>query len=255
MNCDAARRRLLAEERPDQPADDVRRHLAACPACRALSRRLTLLERQIPRLPVPPSSAKSAFLRRFVRTGGPVVRRLPLPWPTPVKERGLKKLSLAVAIAAVLAVFTLAWWSWPHVASAPTHPAPAWVAEIRTERAAIRKMPNAGDRVARTGTLAMKLRQQAAALTRAGDADGLTSLAAEYVEVVRKDLLDHANAVPAAQREAALDAAMTELMRANSQFLENATAGAGTPTARPLRQMADAAGDGLQRLRVLLKAA
>ena len=162
MNCDAARRRLLAEERPDRPPDDVRRHLAACPACRALSRRLALVERQIPHLPVPPSSAKSAFLRRFVRTGGPVVQHVPLPWPTPVKERGLQKLSLAVAIAAVLAVFTLAWWSWPHVSAPAARPIPSWVAEIQTERTAIRKLIDAGERVTRTGALATKLRQQAA---------------------------------------------------------------------------------------------
>ena len=116
MNCDAARRLLLAEEHPERPSeDDVRRHLAACSSCRAWGRRLTLVERQVARLPVPPSSARPAFVRRFLETGGPVVRRVPLPWTTPPKERGLQKLSLAVAIAAVLAVFTLGWWTWPRV--------------------------------------------------------------------------------------------------------------------------------------------
>ena len=129
MNCDAARRCLFAEEQHD----DLHRHVAACPACRALSRRLALVERQLPRLPVPPSSAKSAFVRRFLRTGGPVVKHLPLPWPKPVKERGLQKLSLAVAIAAVLAVFTIAWWSWPRLSAPPRR-------RIRSLRGSLKSM-------------------------------------------------------------------------------------------------------------------
>ena len=145
----------------------MRRHLAACPACRVWGRRLALAEQQIPLLPVPASSAKDAFVRRFRRTGGPVVRRVPLPWPTPAKERGLRKLSLAVAIAAVLAVFTLGLWSWPRVPGSARHPEPSWVsepswvAEIHKEIGGIRILAEPRVRVERVTTLAVRLHDQA----------------------------------------------------------------------------------------------
>ena len=256
MNCDAARRRLLAGEHPDRPTDDdVRRHVAACPVCRAWGRRLALVERQIPRLPVPPSSAKSAFVRRFLRTGGPVVRRVPLPWTTPPRQRGLQKLSLAVAIAAVLAVFTLGWWTWPHVPTAPPHPQPSWVAEINKERDAIGRLAEPGQRVTQAGALEAKLRQRAEALTQAGDANSLISLATVYREFVGGDLMDDARALPAAQRADVLAPVLEDLRRAESQFSEAAASHAGAATAGPLQDLAKAARDGKRDIQSLLKAA
>ncbi len=258
MNCDAARRRLLAEEQPDRPTDDdVRRHVAVCAACRALGRRLALVERQLPRLRVPASSAKSAFVRRFLRAGGPVVKRVPLPWTTPPRQRGLQKLSLAVAIAAVLAVFTLGWWTWPRVPAPAPHPAPAWVAEIYKERDGIRALPEPRDRVERLTALAAKLHDQARALTRDGDAANLARLAKVYRELVGGDLMDHARALPAAQRADALGGARDELIRAESDFTRAAAdaSQAGSSTAGPLQELARAARDGKQNLQTLLPAA
>jgi len=256
MNCDAARRRLLADEHPDRPTDDgVRRHLAACSACRALARRLAQAERQIPHLPVPPSSAKAVFVRRFLRAGGPVVRRVPMPWSPPAKERGLKKLSLAVAIAAVLAVFTIGWWSWPHMPSIPQRPEAAWVAPIRTERDRIGRLPQAADRVTQAAALASALRDKARALAQAGDADDLKSLARIYSEIVGKDLAEYAGAVPAPQRPAALAGAAAEMRDAESEFQRLAAANPAASTAGPLRQLASSAGEGGQTIQALLKAA
>ena len=64
MNCDTARRQLLASERPTQPTDGVQAHLARCPACRALQRRLAQVEQQIPLLPVPPSAGCQAVVAK-----------------------------------------------------------------------------------------------------------------------------------------------------------------------------------------------
>lgn len=245
MNCDAARR-FLAEEQPDPPTGDVRRHLTACSSCRAWNRRLAVVEGQLSRLPVPPSSAKSVFVRRFLQTGGPVVQRIPLPWLTPPKERGLRKLSLAVAIAAVLAVFTLAWWSWPHVPQVAPHSTPSWVADLQKERAVIRGLAEPSDRVARADALATRLRKQARAMARDGDADGLASLAALYKELVAEDLREHARALSAAQRTAVLGGVRDELFSAESEF-SGAAADAsrrGAATAVPLRDLARTARDG-----------
>ena len=252
MNCDAARGRLLNAERPDHPSDDVRRHLAVCPACRLWGRQLARAEQLIPRLPVPPSSAKDAFVRRFVRQGGPVVRRVPLPWPTPPKERGLRKLSLAVAIAAVLAVFTLGLWSWPPPAPPHTAPVPAWVAEVGSSKEQILALATPRERVERLTDLAASLQEKARAMTRAGDAEDLTILAALYGEVVETDLVKHAGALSAEDRPTVLKAVAVRLGQAESEFTRMATADPGAATARPLKDLALAARDGGRRIQALL---
>lgn len=246
MNCDIARRRLFADEHPDRPSDDeARRHLAVCPACRAAVRRLAHVERQLSRLPVPPSTAKAAFVRRFVRTPGPVVRRVPMSWPTPAKERGLRKLSLAVAIAAMLAFLTIALWSWPRLPPTPARPAePAWVAEIQKERDRIHIMAEPRLQVEQLTVLTKDLHERARNLTEKGDAEGLASLARVYGDVVQDDLLPHARALPAAQRAAVLKDIAAELIAANSEFERSAAEKRNSPTSGPLQDLARAAREG-----------
>ena len=180
-----------AASSPRNTDDDTAPPRRRLPGLPALGRRLALVERQLPCLPVPSSSAQSAFVRRFLRTGGPVVKHLPLPWPKPVKERGLQKLSLAVAIAAVLAVFTIAWWSWPRLSAppAPAHSEPSWVAQIHEKRDRIRALIEPGKRVEQLTVLAAELRGQAESLTYDGDVQGLASLANAYKELLGDDLL------------------------------------------------------------------
>lgn len=256
MNCDAARRRLLAEEQPDRPSnEDARRHLTGCPACCCWGRRLAQVEQQIPLLSVPPSAAKEAFLRRFRGTAGPVVRRALLPWPTSVKERGLQKLSVAVAIAAVLAVFTLAWWSWPPGPPTPMQPEPAWVVQIRHERDRIAVLPAARERVERLDALATDLKDRARTLTRAGDAEGLAHVAAIYTDLMAIDLPADAGALPAEDRQTVLSGVAERLGRAESEFSRLGYEKRDAPTARPLQDLALAARDGGRRIQALLKAA
>jgi hypothetical protein len=254
MNCDAARRRLLAAERPDRPPDEVRRHLAACPECRAWGRRLVLVEQQIPLLPIPASSAKDAFVRRFRRQGGPVVRRVPMPWPTPVKERGLRKLSLAVAIAAVLAVFTLGLWSWRPPDPTPNPaPVPMWVANVRKDRKQILALATPRERVERLSDLAADLQERARTLTDDGDAENLSSLAALYGEVVSGDLMEHARGLSADERPAVLGKVMDRLRGAESTFSRLASEHPGASTTRPLHDLAFAARDGGRRIREMMR--
>jgi len=109
VNCTVCQRRLLSAEQPDKPAVEVKNHLGQCPSCRVWQRRLVQMERQISLLPVPPSTAKADLLRRIV---GPspaeagrraTAERPSLRWSTLApgpKERGLRKVSLAFALAA-----------------------------------------------------------------------------------------------------------------------------------------------------------
>lgn len=252
MNCDAAQRRLLAAEQPDRPTDEVRRHLDGCPACRLLARRLVQVERQIPLLPVPPSLGKEVFIRRFRRSAAPVVLHGPIPWSIPPKERGLRKLSLAVAIAAVLAVFAIGLWSYQF--TPPTPPAPAWIVRIHKQRehALAQATPRAC--VFELSALATDLQNQAKDMTRAGRVEDLALLAAVYSDLLDDDLLAQARAVPATER-GALKGVAVNLWRAESEFSRLAAERANTAAAESLHRLALAAGDGGRHIRDLLKGA
>jgi hypothetical protein len=255
MNCDAAQRRLLAGERPDRPTDDVRRHLDGCPACRLLGRRLVQVERQIGLLPVPPSFAKDAFVRRFGRPVGPVVLHGPIPWPTPVKERGLRKLSLAVAIAAVLAVFAIGLWSWPHHFEPLTPTAPTWLVQAHYQFDHAKALSTPRERVEKLSALATDLQNQARAMTLAGKVEDLASLTTFYRDLVDDDLLAHARTLSAAERGVVLNDVANSLGHAESAFSRLAAEPGNSATAESLRRLALAAGDGGRHIRDLLKGA
>jgi hypothetical protein len=253
MNCDAAQRRLLAGERIDHPTDDVRRHLDGCPVCRLVSRRLIQAERQIALLPAPPSPGKDAFVRRFRRSAAPVVLRGPIPWPMPPKERGLRKLSLAVAIAAVLAVFAIGLWSYQF--TPPTQPTPAWVVQARDRRDYAIALHTPHERVEKLAALATDLRDQARAMTLAGKAEDLASLTTRYSDLVDDDLLAQARTLSSAERGAVLNEVANSLGSAESEFSRLAAAPANAATAESLQRLALSARDGGRHIRDLLKGA
>jgi hypothetical protein len=253
MNCDAAQRRLLSADRPDRPAEDVRRHLDGCPACRLLGRRLVQMERQIEFLSVPPSSAKDAFVRRFRRSAGPVVLHPSIPWPTTPKERGLRKLSLAVAIAAVLAVFAIGLWSWPHHFEPPMPTGPTWLVQVDDRIDNARRRPTPRERVEALSALATDLQNQARAMALAGQVEDLASLTTRYSDLVDDDLLTHARTLSPTERGAVLKNVAKNLGRAESEFSQLAAAPANAATADSLHRLALAAGDGGRHIRDLLK--
>jgi hypothetical protein len=259
MNCTAAQRRLLADERPDQPASEVRRHLAECPACRAWNRRLLLAERQLSLLAVPPSSAKADLLRKILKPAGaergrpaPVVRPRALPSASSLKERALRKMSLAFAIAAVLAVVALGLWTVPRQTPAPVPvPVTQEVRDLRVRRDQIVAVRAPRERVTKLADFAAELQDRARTLARAGDADKLADLATFYAELVDEDLVKQARAVPAEERRAVVAAAADRLVRAESEFTRMASE---TPrAAAALHDLALAARDGNGRLQALLR--
>jgi hypothetical protein len=131
MKCAKIQSRLLAAERPEQPGSDVKRHLAECASCRALYRRLVRVEHDIRHISVPPSTRRPGFVAQFVQQTPvdlpvaarqtspdlPVAGQAILPLvkvtrpATPPKERGLRKLAIAIALAASLAIFAVGLWA------------------------------------------------------------------------------------------------------------------------------------------------
>lgn len=61
MKCKAIQRYLLGLENPGQPEAAVQAHVERCPACFEWQRRLLQIERHVPLLPVPASTARDSF--------------------------------------------------------------------------------------------------------------------------------------------------------------------------------------------------
>lgn len=231
MTCTVIQRRLLLAERPEQPSAEIKSHLAHCPSCRAWQRRLVQMERQLPLLPIPSSTAKELFLQRLLgtpsrETAGRTIadpstlwRNTSLPGP---KERALRKVSLAFALAASLLVFALAWWSWPHT--------PAPVNDIlgqeqvrleQQEKARLEQRLRTSlqantpkERVLRLARLAEEIHGEARKLV--DHSDKLEQQAEFYARVVGEHLIEQARQLPPLDRRTVVNEVAGALIQAES---------------------------------------
>ena len=225
MNCTVLQRRLLSAEQPEQPAADIKSHLAQCPSCRAWQRRLVQMERQIPQLPIPPSTAKDVFLQRLHGTyngeaGRQTIADPATLWRSPLvpgpKERALRKVSLAFALAASLLVFALVWWSWPHDRVPMPDISPQEQARhvtapevLQQEQARLDERLNASlrtatskERVLGLAKLAKEIRGESRQLV--DHSDKLEQRAQFYSRVVGEHLIEQARQLPMADRRTVL---------------------------------------------------
>jgi hypothetical protein len=262
MNCDVVQNRLLSCDRPDLPPVDLKGHLVACPVCRAWHRRLVRLQQQLPKLPVPPSETKQAFLQRLVAEPArteqvtPVVPQLVRynPRVPSRKERGLQKMALAFAMAAAMLLFAVGWW-------ALHRPAPVRAGSSEEARALADDLNNRlAYRMLRSGTprqgvenmaeLADELHRKAVELSRPEDAEQLAVLARYYGKVVRDHLLTFARYLPPNGRPDLLEAVTDRLARTESE-LEGLAAAANEGSAESLRAIAATARDAVRDLQAL----
>jgi hypothetical protein len=259
MNCELVQRRLLAAESPEQPPADVRRHLAACPACRAWQRRLAQAEQQLPHLATPPSERRDRVVRLILnapnpaahaRTGAGYGRGA---WSnTTARERGLRKAALAIAMAAALGVFALAWWLLGQPTTAPqprVHPDVAGYLSEREE--VIVKSPTKRARVEGFAGLAERVQQDA--LGTQNDPEKVRRLATLYTALVHEDLLPNAKRLaPELPREVLV--VLAEQLRHQESNLSRM---AGNHDLKPetqasLREMATAARTGRDQVLEIL---
>jgi hypothetical protein len=264
VNCTVIQRRLLAAEQPDQPAADIQSHLAECPVCRACQRRLVQLERQIPLLPVPPSTAKAELLHRILGPSTapaprPLVGERPNPWrstlaPGP-KERGLRKVSVAFALAATLLIFALGWWAWPHNPP-PPHPTisreqrDAKKLEERLAKVFLGETPR--ERVQRLAALAEEIHGEAREMV--DNTERLDQWARFYTRIVGEHLLEQARQVPPEERRQVLADVADRLvgMESKASRLAHQLQTKSPRSATSFDQIAFVAHKGEQDLRALI---
>lgn len=261
-SCAAVRQYLLGSEHPDQPGPADARHLAGCPACQAWLRRLVRLERQLPQVRVPSCPPPSALLARILTepTGDtPPLVRPPLPQfdQRRVREGGRQKLALALALAATLTLFTLAWWA-ERPGPTRSHAARGTATVRPYDREIAGRLRPARTPAQRVEALAHWAEEILVGVrTRGHDAGQVAELAERFDRLVRGDLLHFAHEVPAAQREAVLSPVARRLREAESaaSHLAAEWARRHPGSVEPVRRIAAAAHEADRRLRVLVEAA
>jgi hypothetical protein len=264
---------LLSAEQPDQPAAEIKGHLAQCPACRAWQRRLVQIERHIPLMPVPPSTTKDEFLGRILGTPPSeapqpaVVERPPIAERPPVwrsslasgpKERGRQKLSLAFSLAATLLVFALVWWAWPHPTppqSVAVHPTQQQLDQKKLEErlARVLHVETAQERLVKLADLAEEVHGEARKMM--DNAERLDQWARFYVRVVSENLMEEAGRLPRADRPGLLEKIANRLKETESNATRLATTlkVRAPKSAASFDHIAFAARKGQQDLRELMR--
>jgi hypothetical protein len=251
MRCATAREQLFGAERPGQPSQALATHLEGCRDCRALQWRLERLERDLPRLRVPPCPPPAALLERVLHgPEGALVRVPARAWHRPDRRQGgRQKLALAFALAASLAVFAVGWGMW---SGQPASQPPVTV-RGQYEVQVAQKLQGAarpGQRVARLTDLADEWLDEA----QGADAAKLERLAQQFAWL-KDDLPKMAEKVPAAERGDVLLEAAKRLERLNSKAAWMEAARREEPAvAESLHQITTSVGDASSRLRRLTEA-
>lgn len=266
MNCETVHQRVLGLERPDRLPAEVSAHLARCSACTAWHRRLLRLEREIPTIPAPAPLHLQDFLARLQEQSspveaGPIVLPVAVPdrsAPGPRKERGLQKLALAIALAASLLFFAVAWWAWPrrlgtnHNPTAPTEQQVSLLEARLKDDARWKAARTPQERLEVLTHVADEVHVQAHSLIRAGKLEQLKGQARLYRAIIEDGILPQADALKdlaSSERTILLQQVARHL--AETESAAERLALEVPSAAGPLREIASAARDGDRRLRHL----
>jgi hypothetical protein len=244
MNCSRLQRRLLAMEKPSRPPADLQAHLTACSACREWQQRLVQLEREVQQVPVPPSTARSAFVQRLLANGAnrqPAERKSPtVPLRGARREWTMRKIAAATALAASLLIVGLflgiSRWGTQDKSAHSDLVAALLAHDVKLAGA---QMPT--ERLKTLSKLADDLQGQASPLAKDGKAgEDLETLASLYVKVMEEGILPRVAAIPLPDRDNKVILQIANKLDVSSSDLELLAQGcpAGEPS---LRRMANAA--------------
>jgi hypothetical protein len=260
MSCEATRRQLLNAEHPDRPVPALRPHLAECASCRDWLFNLTEIESRVPYLHVSPSDSAKARLLKQLRETPLVPESMRVVAPvlpfTPPKERGLRKLAVALSLAAAVVLLAVGLSVWPRHGARPEPVATVRVdtvnrmRELRDRRLAKAQTPR--EKVEVLAEFADDLLQGVREPNSLPALERLEMLAGLYEDTVGKELLTQASAVPPGEQRALLPRLASELGRIESEFSRLAAA-SGPDEAAPLRRIAAAARDSDRRLREIAR--
>jgi hypothetical protein len=256
MKCKVVRHHLLASSQPARPAPLVAEHLARCPQCRQWQRQLARIERLVPEIPVPPSSAKAHCLDAvlhsdaYSRTSAPEVE-----WRR--RERAIRKVAITFAMAAGLLFFALVWYAWQqqrdgdNVTAGPSSKALYTLDRINQDYGDGPLPPEPSKRIERLAILAERLQGETKERVQKGTTNEVAVLARQFEVVVQDGILPLARIMPAEERVDVLGSIAEQLSRSASQA--NQLANQRADVASPLQSMAKAAQKGHAELRELAR--
>lgn len=248
MNCKHARNLLLRSARPDEPAADVRTHLTVCAACREWQQRLLVIERNVPKVPVPPSRTKVDFVKRITTLDIHKERArqaVPARRPSLFHRRPLI-LSVSLGLAAAVALVAV---GLVFMQGKPQEAVKGPLLERLLQRdLQLVSADTPRQRVETLAALANELYGETPALAKEGTAEDLKELALMFGQVVDQGIVKHAARLPAVERKSVLEPIAQQLERAqkNAEQLANRVP---RESADALRKMADTARKASQALR------
>ncbi len=260
MICDTIHRRLLALERPELPPADLRQHLEVCAGCRLWHEHLVQIERDVPQLSLPAPVNKRAFLVELMQeaetpVSRPGVLRMSDFRSRPAKrERGLRKMAVAVALAATLLFLAFGVWianqKDPVVVKPDQTVARKSPLEHRLENdARWDEARTPSERVKILDELANEVAWKALALPR-GSPEDLQAQVRLYSEVVKRLADKEAPEMTIEDRSRLLRPIAGRLAEVQSEATRLAVT---TPEARvALEELAYAAAEGDRKLRALI---
>jgi hypothetical protein len=257
VNCDSVHRRLHALERLDRPPADLRQHLNACAVCRTLHEQLMLLECEVPQLPVPAPTRKAAFLEKLAREApSPTFApRLLRPSGDSRRERALKKLALAVGLAATLLVAAFVAW----IVNQDRSPSQHDQITAEPRKTPLDELKSRDIRWARAKTPVERVRlldewaneTEGKALALADRSDELEKQLQLYTEVINALIDTEAPQMSAQERKEQLKPIAGRMAMVQSEAKRLAMA-LSPEAAEKLLVLAQLAGDGDRRLRAML---
>jgi hypothetical protein len=229
--------------------------LAHCPVCRLWQRHLVRIERLVPEIPVPSSTAKADCLEAVLHsdaysrtTGGEVEWRR--------RERAIRKVAITFAMAAGLLFFALVWYAWQQQRDGTVPAGRAGspytldhIIRCYDDGSPLPAEP--GKRIERFAVLAERLQGETKERVQQGTASEVAMLARQFEIVVQEGILPLARIMPAEERADVLGSIAEQLSR--SESLANQLAKQRADVASPLLLMAKAAQKGHVELRELAR--
>jgi hypothetical protein len=267
MKCESFQKEFFALLDPEQLPEVLRGHTEVCQKCRTLVDFTVRIEQTLPKIKVPPSSAKIqvAFLKK-VQEDPNLIR--PDSVSTPARDSGrflkqalldLPKWKLISGLAASVLVAVGTWWAFreptPHQPTVVHHRHQLLSNQIQ-HTVALAKANSAPKRLTIWSDVVSDLRQEVKLVYRVAASDEMNNLSKMFDSAVQNGMISQAELMPttlsAVERTSLLKDAMAKLQKAE-QDTETLSQAAPPQSLEALKRIAQSAKKGHQRLQTLLQ--